>query len=595
MKKTLTIPPRNEYPRPQFKRREWVNLNGEWTCELDISRSGDWRNLKDKKGFRRKIIVPFCPESKLSGIGFTDFIEMIWYHKKLNIPAKWKGKLILLHFGGVDYESTIYINGQEIGRHTGGCSPFTLDISRFVSAGKSHDLIVQARDENRNGLQPMGKQNPWYDSRGCLYTRTTGIWQTVWMEAVDPHALKSCRIIPDFDNGSFTFLPEFYQDGRGLDLNISLRDGRKKVAAACIAAGNHAAATIKLSKPKEWNPESPFLYNMKLTLTDSRGRVIDEVETYGGLRKFHIEGNRFYLNNQPVFLRFVLDQGFYADSLWTAPSDRDLKRDIELAMKAGFNGARLHQKIFDERYHYWADRLGYLTWGEFPDWGLSFWQHFRPTNPDYQRSFRNFFAEWGAVVERDRNHPSIITWTPLNETCNIFDLGEHRRFVSDLYDFTKRLDPTRPVHDTSGYTHAKTDIWSVHLYRLDQKSFEEHLNEEPVCMNFRKDEENAYRGQPFVIAEYGGLRYLPEGRKPFASNSWGYNKQQISAEECVKQITGLTLSIVKNPRCAGYCYTQLTDVEQEENGLYFYAERTPKFDMKMIRKCFSAKPDWSRF
>ena len=584
---------KKEYPRPQFERNDWINLNGEWSCTFDFSRSGDARNWHESTGFDRKIQVPFCPESKLSGIGFTDFIEMMWYQREISIPAEWKDKRILLHFGGVDYKCMIYIDGKEAGRHTGGCSPFTVDLTKFVKCGSSHNLVVRVEDYGRDGLQPLGKQSPWYDSRGCSYTRTTGIWQTVWMEAVHPAAMKNCRIVPDFDNGTFTFAPVFYQEPRDLDLTISIFDDGKEVVSQKVIANNGLNLTLSLPAPKEWNPATPFLYNIVYTLSD-KNKIVDEVKSYAGLRKIHIENGRCYLNNKPVYLRFVLDQGFSPESLWTMKDDAAIIRDIELSMKAGFNGARLHQKIFDERFHYYADKMGYLTWAEYPDWGLSFWQHFQKTNPNYNLSFRNYLTEWSNIVQRDWNHPSIIAWTPFNETCLHYDNDEHKRMISDVYDLTKLLDPTRPVNDTSGYVHAKTDLWTVHTYIQDPERLSEELNKEPVLMLDPKMELEAWNGQPYILDEYGGVKYLPEGQKPYAANSWGYNKEVLNREETMERITVLTDVILANPKITGYCYTQLTDIEQEENGIYCY-DRSEKFDMEIIRKCFSKKPEWSLY
>ena len=586
--------PHNEYPRPQFERKEWINLNGEWSYAFDFSRSGGEKGWEAAECFEGKIKVPFCPESKLSGVGYTDFIEMMWYQRNVKIPIPWARKKILLHFGGVDYKCIIYVDGTEVGRHTGGISPFTIDLTKFVQAGGSHNLVLQVEDDLRSGLQAMGKQSPWHQSKGCSYTRTTGIWQTVWMEAVDPCALKTCRIVADYDNRAFSFIPTFHASRRGLRLTVSAYDQGNKVASSTVNANDSCAVTIKLAQPKEWNPETPFLYDIQYTLKDENGIVLDEVFSYAGLRKVHIEGDRFYLNNQPFFCRFVLDQGFYQDGLWTAPNDDALRQDIKLSMKAGFNGARLHQKIFAERFHYWADRMGYLTWAEFPDWGMSFWQHFRPTNPDYNLSFRDYFAEWSAVLERDMNHPSIVAWTPFNETQAFYDLEEHRRFIRDIYDLTRRLDPSRPVNDTSGYIHVKTDFWTIHTYAQTVEALAEQVNQEPVYI-FKPDLETvAWNGQPYIVDEYGGVSYLPEGHKAFADNSWGYNRDKLSQEETEQRIVSLTKFLVTHPRVSGYCYTQLTDIEQEQNGIYNY-DRTAKFDAKTIRDCFTMKPEWSRF
>ena len=586
--------PRSEYPRPQFERDDWLCLNGEWSCEFDFSRSGAARELHLSKGFSRRIVVPFCPESRLSGIGFTDFIDAMWYHRRFEIPARWRDKSVFLHFGGVDYRCVVYVDGQEVGRHTGGAAPFALDLTGKVAPGL-HDLVVMVEDDIRSGLQHHGKQCSSLRSQTCRYTRVTGIWSTVWMEAADRRGLKRCRIVPDFDNGSFTFLPEFYSTEPGTTLTISLTAEGRPAAAKTIRAGSFNAVTIELPSPREWSPRSPFLYDVEYTVFDRGGKVLDRVRSYAGLRKIHIENGRFYLNDRPIFLRFVLDQGYYEDGIWTAPDDAALRRDIRLAQQAGFLGARLHQKVFDERYHYWADRMGYLTWAEFPDWGINFWQHWNSkANPDYQRAFRDYLAAWPAVVERDANHPSIVAWTPFNETSSYYDLDEHRRILSDVYDLTRTLDPTRPVNESSGYVHAKTDIWSVHIYDQDPEALRKKLDRDPVYMTSEL-ELPAWAGQPYVVDEYGGPSYLPEGRKPFAANSWGYNRgNRLTKDETEKCIEDLTGTLVDHPKVAGYCYTQLTDVEQEQNGIYTY-DRMEKFDRERIRACFSAKPAWSDF
>lgn len=586
--------PRKEYPRPQFERKEWINLNGEWSCEFDWSRSGEEKDWQNCTGFERKITVPFCPESKLSGIGLTDFIEVMWYQRYIEIPADWNGKKVLLHFGGVDYKSTVYLDGAIVGRHTGGSSPFTVDLTGKVTAGKKHNLVLKAEDYLRDGLQAGGKQSLRLKSAACSYTRTTGIWRTVWLEAVDERALKQCRIIPDYDNGAFTFMPEFYNNIRGVEFEAAIFEEDKKVAGRRVKASPGASVTLELANPREWNPVTPFLYNVKYTVYDKNGAVIDQVESYAGLRKIHLENGRFYLNNKEIFLRMVLDQGFYEDGIWTAPDDEALKRDIMLAKRAGFNGARLHQKVFDERFLYWADHLGYVLWGEFPNWGMSFWQHFRLANPDYMTSFRTLFSEWASVVERDFNHPSIITWCPLNETSRTYNFDEHRRLVCDLYVLTHQLDSTRPVCDTSGFVHCKTDIWSVHSYCQSVEELKNAIETEPVFCYSQELELEAWNGQPYFAGEYGGVSYLPEDRKPFADNTWGYNKEKLTCNEALQRIIDLTGYLVSNPRIAGYCYTQLTDIEQEQNGIYNY-DRTTKFDEEKVFKCFSQKPDWSVF
>ena len=581
------------HPNPQFARYGIVMLNGKWSCQFDPGKSGAERQFEKSQGFDTPINVPYCPESKLSGIGHTDFIECMWYHRTFTPPAEWAGKVILLHFGGVDYQCSVFINGQKAGAHTGGASPFTVDISSFAEPGKENHLVLEVHDEQRSHNQAFGKQTPWYGSQRCSYTRTTGIWSTVYMECCDEFSLTRCRIVPDFDNSAFHFAPEFRTTPRNSTFKVLLYDGEILVASAEKKALPGVQLTLELASPKAWSPADPFLYKVKYELYNEKGLLTDEVYSYCGLRKFHIEKNRFYLNNEPVFLRMVLDQGFYEEGLWTAPGDEALEKDIRLAMEAGFNGARLHQKIFDPRYHYCADKLGFLTFGEFPDWGMGFWQHFTTGPCDVYRSFRDYFSQWREVLERDMNHPSIIGWTPFNETVFYRDLEEHRRILSDVLRLTKQLDPTRPVCDSSGYIHAETDIWSVHNYAQDPALLAQKLATEPVYCAEPEVELQAYKGQPYFVAEYGGVKYIPEGRTPWEQGSWGYGTAPVSREETLKRMHELTAVVVASG-AAGFCYTQLTDIEQEQNGVYNY-DRTPKFTTGEMQSIFNQKPEWSKF
>ena len=583
------------HPNPQFARSGIVSLNGVWSCRFDHGKSGADRQWERSCGFETAINVPFCPESKLSGIGNTDFIECMWYHRLFTVPASWQGKEILLHFGGVDYQCHVYIDGKKAGSHTGGASPFTIDITSFTEPGKEHHLVLEVHDELRSHNQAFGKQSPWYGSKWCSYTRTTGIWSSVYLECCDALSLTRCRITPDVDNSAFYFSPEFRSMPAGSRFKVTLYDdkGENIIQSAGSFVSPGMTLTVKLDSPRLWSPETPYLYKVKYELFDRDGKLCDEVFSYVGLRKFHIENQRFYLNNEPIFLRMVLDQGFYEDGLWTAPDDSAIEKDILLAMKAGFNGARLHQKIFDPRYHYHADRLGFLTFGEFPDWGMGFWRHFTEAPCDVYRSFRDYFSQWREVLERDMNHPSIIGWTPFNETRSYRDLEEHRRILSDIYRFTKQLDPSRPVCDSSGYVHAETDIWSVHNYAQDPAVLTEKLAKEPVYCAEPEIELQAYKGQPYFIAEYGGVKYIPEGRTPWAGNSWGYGKAPVSREDTIDRMRNLTAVVVESG-AAGFCYTQLTDIEQEQNGVYNY-DRSEKFTESEMQSIFCQKPQWSRF
>jgi len=573
--------PRSEYPRPQFERADWVNLNGTWSYSFDFGQTGAERDWRNSKGFDGKILVPFCPESSLSGVKHTDFIPCLWYQRSIDVPAAWEGKNILLNFGAVDYEATIYIDGKRVGKHYGAGSSFSLDITKFVKAGGSANLVVCVKDALRNHKQPGGKQSIGYYSAGCNYTRVTGIWQTVWMEAVNPQALKRVFATPDIDQQQLVIRPEFYAEGNGNMLTVQVFDEKKKLVSSKQApATNNTVIVLPIKNPKLWTPETPNLYDVKYILRDPKGNILDEVNSYAGMRKIHLANGYFYLNNKPYFQRLVLDQGFYPDGIWTAPTDEALRRDIEMSKEVGFNGARLHQKVFEERYFYWADKLGYICWGEQASWGL---------DVNNEEAVRNFLTEWADEVVRDRNHPSIVTWTPLNETWGARD-GVYVRFVNDLYEMTKAIDPTRPINDASGDAHVKTDIWSVHDYSREYERLVENHTFKDGAPHYRnmggKDYLAEWEGQPYMIDEFGGLGWIPKEER---ANSWGYGAQ-IETEDEFFQILEKEVDAIKACKgVVGFCYTQITDVEQEKNGVYYY-DRRPKFDAAKWKAIFEKIP-----
>ncbi|MCF0175820.1 MAG: beta-glucuronidase, partial [Bacteroidales bacterium] len=564
--------PRPEYPRPQFERADWVNLNGTWTYTFDFGTTGQQRGWTESKGFDGKINVPFCPESKLSGVEYTDFIPCIWYQRTIEVPASWDGRNILLNFGAVDYEALVYIDGKFAGTHKGTGSSFSLDITKFVKPGSSANLVICVNDNLRGGLQPGGKQSKDLYSSGCMYTRVTGIWQTVWMEAVAEQGLERVFATPDIDQHQLVIRPEFRLENIANTLTVEMYEGAKMVASRTVKAVNGASIVLSLKKMRLWSPEDPFLYDLKYIVKDASGKVIDEVKSYAGMRKVSLSDGYFHLNNKPFFQKLVLDQGFYPDGVWTAPSDDALKQDIELSIAAGFNGARLHQKAFEERYYYWADKLGYLTWGEQASWGLD-------VNSDL--AARNFISEWVELVTRDRNHPSIVTWTPFNETWDARP-GVYQRFIRDIYDITKAIDPTRPVNDASGDSHVKTDIWSVHDYTREHDKLVENHTFKTGAQPYRN--KNAgflakYEGQPYMIDEFGGLPWI---RLEERGSSWGYGKNIDTLEEFYNALEGEIDAILKCKHVVGICYTQITDVEQEKNGIYYY-DRSSKFDNARIK------------
>lgn len=604
---TLWAIPRAEYPRPQFERTDWVNLNGDWTYAFDFVGSGMEKAFHQSQGFDGKITVPFCPESKLSGVGYTDFINNIWYQRSISVPQEWAGKRVHLNFGAVYYNSEIYIDGKLAGRHFGGSTSFGVDITPFVADGKTHSLVVHAYSDTRTNLQPAGKQNVRMTQFECMYTRCTGIWQTVWMEPVDACALERVQVITDIDQSQVIVHPTFYAEGAAT-LTVTMKDGKKVVATKTVPAQNNSTVVLPVKKARLWSPADPFLYDITYEVKDAQGKSLDLVNSYVGMRKIHVNGNKVYLNNEPFYQRLVLDQGFYPDGIWTAPSDEALRHDIELSMQAGFNGARLHQKVFEERFHYWADKMGYITWGEAPSWGMD------ANNPEVAR---NFITEWSEEILRDRNHPSIVTWTPMNEEWWP-DRVQFPRFVSDVYDITKALDPTRPVCDVSGGVHVKTDIWTTHNYEQDPKKLKDIIYngkrwfqtpnhgvgfpQRNVGFN-RHTETNIYvyptytePNMPYLLDEFGGIKWV-KGQDEQTGNdqkSWGYGEPPHSLEEFYTRLEGQVDALMEiADNVWGYCYTQLTDVEQEQNGIYFY-DRTSKFDMARIRAIFSKKPASSK-
>lgn len=571
--------PRPEYPRPQFEREAWMNLNGTWSFDFDFGESGKDRNYQNSQDLGKQILVPYCPESKLSGVQHVDFINCMWYQRKISIPSDWNNKKIFLNFGAVDYMAEIYIDGNMIQRHYGGSSSFSVDVTRFVKAGQEHNLVIQVKDDLRSGLQTGGKQCTGYYSGGCSYTRVTGIWQTVWMEAVAENGLKSTVVRSDIDQKQLIITPEFYKES-DYTLEVVLKDGNKTIAKKSVLCTNNSVIVLPVKNMKLWSPESPFLYDIVYQVKDHDGNVIDEVKSYAGMRKVHIADGKFYLNNEPYFQRLVLDQGYYPDGIWTAPSDEVLKNDIILGKNAGFNGARLHQKVFEERYYYWADKLGYITWGESASWVM---------DVNNELAARNYLSEWSEIVTRDRNHPSLVTWTPLNETWGSRD-GVYTRFVRDIYNITKAIDPTRPVNDASGDDHVVTDIWSVHNYEQDGTKLYEQLKFEEGKEPYRNSRDKkylaVYEGQPYMVDEFGGIGWMaPEDRK----DSWGYGGLPQTEEEFYARLEGQIKALKDSEHVTGFCYTQLTDVEQEKNGIYYY-DRSPKLDMNRIKAIFELIP-----
>ena len=590
--------PRSEYPRPQFVRRDWLCLNGEWQFEIDQGDSGLERGLLERE-LELSIVVPFCPESELSGIGNRDYLHAVWYRRTVRIPESWAGRRVLLHFQAVDYDTTVWVNGVEVGRHRGGFSPFHCDLSGVTSPGETVTVVVRARDDHRQP-QPRGKQAQEFGPHRAIYLRTTGIWQSVWLEPVPDLALRRPRITPDLAAGAIRLEQPVSNNRPGLRLRASLSDGRGEVVTAECAADLDLAPRLDLAIPEErrrlWSTSDPHLYDLSIALIGGDDEVVDEVASYAGLRSVAIDGKAIKLNGEVVFQRLVLDQGYYSDGIMTAPSDEALRRDIELAVEAGFNGARLHQKVFEERFLYHADRMGYLVWGEFGDWGC---RYSGPLSGEHQRPGPDYITQWLEVLERDYSHPSIVGWCPLNETWQ--SITDRITTLDDvtrgMYLAAKAMDTTRPVLDASGYAHrvAEADIYDSHDYTQDPERFRErhaglargepYLNSAEswgVSERFLGDPAWSlpYRGQPYFVSEFGGIWWNPDVTP--GEDSWGYGERPKSIEEFYDRFERLCTVLLDDPYMFGYCYTQLTDIYQEQNGIYRF-DRSRKFDLERIR------------
>lgn len=563
----MTIP-RNEHPDPQFQRKDWLNLNGEWDFEFDFGNSGLRAGVLEKDEWSRKINVPFCPESKLSGIEYTDFIAAVWYRRSITVTeAQLEGR-VLIHFGAVDYETYLYVNGEEAGYHKGGYTSFTFDITEFLTAGENI-IAVNARDDVRDPLVPRGKQSELYYSHGCDYTRTTGIWQTVWLEFVPKAYVKSFKLFPDTVNS--TLGVSAVVEGEGAFKAEAFYDGRL-VGSFEKAAAGFVSGDIKLSETHLWEVGCGRLYDLKITFG------ADEISSYFGLRDIRIDGYKVLINGKSVFQRLVLDQGFYADGIYTAPSDEALEKDIRLSLAVGFNGARLHQKVFEPRFLYHCDRLGYIVWGEFGNWGL-----------DYSRdgALEAMLPQWCESVARDFNHPAIVGWCPFNETWDRDGRKQNDELLRIIYRVTKQLDETRPCIDTSGNFHVETDIFDVHDYEQKVEIFKgnyDRLMTEGVLFERFPDRQEYDGKKPAFVSEYGGIQWSLGSR----GDAWGYGNAPKSEQEFIDRYKGLTDALLDNERMFGFCYTQLYDIEQEQNGLYYY-DRSPKFDPEIFRKINSRK------
>ena len=567
--------PRPEYPRPAFVREDWMNLNGEWEFDFDDGNRGVVDAWFDRHDFARRIIVPFTFESRLSGIGDTSIHEVVWYRTKFRLPEAYRGRRIKLNFGAVDYRATVWMNGEVVGEHRGGYTPFSCDVTESL---KAENVVVVRAEDRVSKDQPRGKQFWEEKPRGCHYTRATGIWQTVWVEPVSDFHFTHVYFHPDAGKSSVRAVVGL--SGHSDTCEIRARfsfDGAVSADVRLKPSGDDTSFETWIRDAPLWSAEQPNLHNVLLELCED-GKVLDRVLAYFGMRTVSIDAGKVLLNNHPCPLKLVLDQGYYPDGVYTAPSDDAYRQDIELAKALGFNGVRKHQKVEDPRYYYWCDKLGLLVWGEM---GNCF--EFSDT------SMANFASEWPHVVKANFNHPSIITWVPFNESWGIDGVQNQDRpqeFVGQIVAFTRELDPTRPVVDNSGWSHVDTDIVDLHDYDQDAGRIHTILSQisptKPVvpAASHRGPtmaDGFTYSGQPVVLSEYGGIALASDT----GNGAWGYGDAAQNVDGLAARYRALTESILKNTFIAGYCYTQLYDVEQEVNGLLTY-DRRPKVKVETI-------------
>ncbi|MFL6415546.1 MAG: glycoside hydrolase family 2 protein [Bryobacteraceae bacterium] len=576
----------HSYPRPQLRRDGWISLNGTWDFSLDPDVSWTDPLAVD---WKRSIVVPFSPETSLSGIHETGLYAAVWYRRNFASPDLQRGQRLILHFGAVDYRATVWVNGQTVCSHEGGYTPFHADITEALVPGTQQEIIVRAEDDPSDLAKPRGKQDWKLEPHSIWYPRTTGIWQTVWLEIVPQsyiHSLKWTSNLQRWELGLEAIVGGPTAKGLNLRLRLRVADDILAEDTYSVNAGE-VHRRIALSDPGIddhrnallWSPSSPTLIDVDLELLDTQGQILDSVQSYTSLRSIAIQGDRFLLNGRPLDLRLVLDQGYWPESGITAPDDEALRQDVLLAKKLGFNGVRKHQKIEDPRYLYWADRIGLLVWEEMPS-------AYRYTRQAIQR----LTQQWTEVLERDSSHPCIAAWVPFNESWGVPDLPDnpaHRHYVQALYHLTKTLDPTRPVIGNDGWESVATDIVGVHDYDNQPRRIAKRYGTTEVESRLLKRERPGGRllvidgktdsEQPIMLTEFGGIALSDK------NGSWGYSRSDTPSQ-LLERYGELLEVVCALPALAGFCYTQLADTYQEANGL-LYANRTPKAPLDQIALC----------
>jgi beta-galactosidase/beta-glucuronidase len=573
------------YPRPQLQRDSWYSLNGLWDFALDPD--AVWRNA-DEVRWSEQIMVPFAPEAPSSGIGETGFFRACWYRCRCELPPRDSTDRWILHFGAVDWSATVWINGVYAGTHEGGYTPFSFDVTDRVN-GPDCEIVLRAEDDPHDLAKPRGKQDWQLEPHSIWYPRTSGIWQTVWLEKVPATRIGRVAFTPNLARWEIGVEGWLAGASRpGLRLSIRLRSGDTLLAADTYqVVSGEVHRGVALSDPGIddsrnellWSPHAPNLVDVQLELWGERGELIDKVQSYLALRTAAVQGDRFLLNGRPYLLRMVLDQGYWPGGGLTAPDDAALKHDVELARAMGFNGVRKHQKVEDPRYLYWADRLGLAVWEEMPS-------AYRFTSNSVER----LSQEWTAVIERDYSHPCIIAWVPINESWGVPNLPDNpreRHYVQALYHLTKTLDATRPVVGNDGWESVATDIVGIHDYDGQTERIAKRYHADEVLPRLFKRERpggrllvlegHSHTDLPLMLTEFGGIALAQPG-----PGTWGYTVCR-TPEEFARQYERL-LDVVRNlGLLAGFCYTQFSDTYQEANGL-LYANRTPKIPLPQIAR-----------
>jgi beta-galactosidase/beta-glucuronidase len=573
------------YPRPQLRREDWTPLNGEWDFAID--EPGHARKPAMVR-FDRRIVVPFAPETAASGIAAPGYCAVVWYRRTFETPPLRPGERLILHFGAVDNVATVWVNGLIAGRHVGGYSPFRMDITDLLADGGPQTILVQAKDDPHDLTQPRGKQDWQLEPHSIWYPRTTGIWQTVWLEVVPATSIHFLRWTPSLEQWQISLelrLAGVPRDDLAARVRLTCRGELMADDLYAVVAGE-VHRRIALSDPGIedyrnellWSPAQPTLMEATIDLVDRRGTHIDTVESYTALRSIGVQGNRFVLNGRPYPLRMVLDQGYWPDTGLTPPNDAAVRHDVELAKAMGFNGVRAHQRVADPRYLHWADRLGLLVWGEMPS-------AYRFT----KRSIMRLVREWTEVVERDLSHPCIVAWVPLNESWGVPDLPDNpsqRHYVRALYHLTKTLDPTRPVVGNDGWESVATDIIGIHDYdNQPRRVVERYGGPDFSILRFNELERpggrqvllepEAHDTKPIMLTEFGGIACAPG-----SDHTWGYSRVK-DGDELADRYAALLVAVRSLYMMAGFCYTQFADTYQEANGL-LNADRTPKFPLEEI-------------